>query len=127
MPASDGALKVPAAGDVIDEKYTVERVLGSGGMGVVVEARHALLGELVAIKFLHADARHRQSYGERFLREAKATLRIKSEHVVRIHDMGIAPGGHPYIVMEHLVGRDLALVLRDDGALAIQEAVDYVL
>jgi len=53
-------LPLPRIGDVVAEKYVIERVLGSGGMGVVVEARHKALGELVAIKFLRADARARR-------------------------------------------------------------------
>ncbi|MFO0668331.1 MAG: serine/threonine-protein kinase [Polyangiaceae bacterium] len=120
-------LPLPRIGDVVAEKYVIERVLGSGGMGVVVEARHKALGELVAIKFLRADAKKDPAVSERFLREAKATLRIKGEHVVRVHDIAMTPEGLPYIVMEHLSGIDLGAVLSDRGALPIAEAVDFVL
>src|SRR5262245_49426994 len=93
-------------GQVLDGKYRVERVLGRGGMGVVVAARHLVLDEAVAIKCL---AREVLSSGEavaRFEREARAALKIKSEHVVRVLDFGRLPSGSPYMVMEYLQGED---------------------
>ena len=90
-------LPLPRIGDVVAEKYVIERVLGSGGMGVVVEARHKALGELVAIKFLRADAKKDPAVSEHFLREAMATLRIIGEHVVRVHDIAMTLEGLPYI------------------------------
>lgn len=118
---------MPRIGDVVAGRYKVERILGSGGMGVVVEARHTALGELVAIKFLRADARKDPAMGERFLREAKASSQLKGEHVARVHDLGTTEAGHAYLVMEHLSGTDLAALIADRGALAVGEGVDYLL
>jgi hypothetical protein len=119
--------ELPKTGDVIAGKYRVERVIGMGGMGVVVAARHIELDEPVAIKMLLP---HVPATGEpvaRFLREAKAAIKIKSEHVVRVLDVGRTATGSPYIVMEYLDGYDLAQVLERSGPLPVEDTVDYVL
>jgi eukaryotic-like serine/threonine-protein kinase len=114
-------------GDILAGKYRVERLLGTGSMGVVVAAVHVELGQRVAVKFMrsagHVDADAR----ERFLREARAAVRLRSQHVARVLDVGTLDGGAPYIVMEFLEGRDLAALLKDDGPLALADAVEYVL
>ncbi|MRG90753.1 protein kinase [Polyangium spumosum] len=107
-------------------KYRVERVLGRGGMGVVVAARHVELGELYAIKFLLPNWAGDPVLRERFLREARAAARLRSEHVARVHDVGRMEGDVPYMVMEHLEGRDLKAVLREGGPLPVDQAVTYM-
>ncbi|WP_437964049.1 protein kinase [Sorangium sp. So ce260] len=114
-------------GDVLAEKYEVERVLGEGGMGVVVAARHLLLGERVAIKFLLPQARERADLVARFLREGQAAARIRSEHVTRVYDVGTLGRGEPYLVMEYLEGIDLKALLRERGPLPVELACDYLL
>ncbi|WP_437292973.1 protein kinase domain-containing protein [Sorangium sp. So ce426] len=116
-----------SVGDVLAEKYEVERVLGEGGMGVVVAARHLLLGERVAIKFLRPQARERADLVARFLREGQVAARIRSEHVTRVYDVGTLARGEPYLVMEYLEGTDLKAVLRDRGPLPSALACDYLL
>ncbi|HKP58474.1 MAG TPA: protein kinase [Polyangiales bacterium] len=113
-------------GYVLGEKYQVERVLGRGGMGVVVAARHLQLHEPVAIKFLLPEFQNTEAVG-RFLREAWAATKIKSEYVVRVTDVASLPGGAPYIVMEYLDGQDLASALRQDGPMPIEQTVELVL
>jgi serine/threonine-protein kinase len=115
-----------AAGQVIDGKYRVERVLGTGGMGVVVAATHLELGQPVAIKFLLAEGVGRPEVSARFIREARAAASIRGEHVARVLDVGRLENGAPYIVMEYLQGRDLEQMLRN-GPLPIEDAVDYVI
>src|SRR5262245_55701808 len=102
-------------GEILAGKYKVEGVLGAGGMGVVVAARHLQLGERVAIKFLLPQALARDDVVKRFLREAQAAARIRSEHVARVFDTGTFNNGAPYLVMEYLDGRDLSAVLRAGG------------
>jgi serine/threonine-protein kinase len=114
-------------GDVLAGKYRVEHVLGEGGMGLVVSATHLALDERVALKFMRADALGRDDGVQRFLREARAAVRLKSEHVARVLDVGTLDTGAPYIVMEHLEGSDLSDVLAARGTLPLAEAVDYVL
>jgi serine/threonine-protein kinase len=105
----------------------VERVIGAGGMGVVVAARHLELNELRAIKYLQPSARADDEAPLRFLREARAASRLRSEHAVKVHDVGRFDGGEPYMVMEYLEGRDLKAELARRGPFAVADAVDYVL
>src|SRR5262245_30981682 len=114
-------------GDVLAGKYLVERVLGVGGMGVVVAATHTQLDQRVAIKFLLPSMLSNREVVERFQREARAAAKIKSEHVVRVSDVGTLDSGIPYIVMEFLEGGDLGELLSRRGILPIPLAIDYLL
>ena len=116
-------------GDVLAGKYRVERVLGSGGMGYVVAARHLQLDQLVAMKFLRrngAGLDETEATG-RFLREAKAVVRLRDEHVAKVFDVGTLETGEPYIVMEYLDGCDLAALAKQRGQIPVSEAVEYVM
>ncbi|MGH7329874.1 MAG: protein kinase domain-containing protein, partial [Polyangiaceae bacterium] len=125
-PAKETAHSVQA-GDVLDGKFRVERVLGEGGMGVVVAATHLALGQLVALKFMLPQALSSKDNVARFEREARAVVRLRSEHVARVSDVGRLQNGAPYIVMEFLEGTDLDHVIEHAGALPIDVAIDYVL
>jgi serine/threonine protein kinase len=115
------------AGDILAGKYRVERVLGAGGMGVVVAAHHLQLDEKVAIKFLLPEMlAHSEAVG-RFAREARAAVKIKSEHVARVLDVGTLETGAPYMVMEYLEGGDLGNWLKQRGPLAVEQAVEFLL
>jgi serine/threonine-protein kinase len=114
-------------GDVLAGKYRVERVIGVGGMGVVVAAHHLQLARRVALKFLLPEACSQPGAVERFLREARAAAQIGSEHVTRVSDVGTLETGAPYMVMEYLKGSDLAALIKARGRLSIQEAADFVL
>jgi hypothetical protein len=114
-------------GDVLLGKYRVEHVLGQGGMGLVLAARHLDLGELFAIKLLLPEALGDPDAADRFLREARAAARLKGEHVVRVQDVGRLPSGAPYMVMEHLMGSNLKELIRTRGPLPVDQAVTYVL
>jgi serine/threonine-protein kinase len=113
-------------GDVVAGKYRVDRVLGEGGMGIVVAATHLHLEQKVALKFLLPSMAAEADIVQRFLREARAAVKIHSEHVARVLDVGTHEGS-PYMVMEYLEGGDLAQVLAVRGALPAGEAVGYVL
>jgi eukaryotic-like serine/threonine-protein kinase len=126
MTSTDKPAQAVQPGDVLADKYRVERVLGQGGMGVVVLAEHIELRERVAIKFLLDSTGENAELAERFIREARAAVRIKSEHVVRVIDVGRLPTGAPYMVMEFLEGEDLSQRLLA-GRVPIEDAVDYVI
>jgi len=115
------------AGQILGGKYRVDRVLGAGGMGMVVAATHLQLDERIAIKFLLPEALRNPEAVARFGREAKAAVKIRGEHVARVIDVGTFDNGAPYMVMEHLDGRDLAALIHERGALAPADAVDAVL
>jgi serine/threonine-protein kinase len=114
-------------GDVLAGKYHVERVLGAGGMGMVVAARHVQLDQNVAIKFLLPHMLANPEAVARFSREAKAAVRITNEHVARVFDVGTLETGAPYMVMEYLDGLDLGEFLGQRGPLPIDQAVEFVL
>jgi serine/threonine-protein kinase len=114
-------------GDLLAGKFRVERVLGAGGMGVVVEATHVTLKDRVALKFLRAARFADETTIARFLREAQAAAKIKSPHVARVVDVGTLENGSPYMVMEFLEGTDLGTVLEQSGVLPMQTAITYLL
>lgn len=114
-------------GEVVGGKYRVERVLGAGGMGVVVAATHLELGQSVALKFILQEALTGPGSVERFMREARAAVRLKSEHVARVYDVGRDHEDRPYMVLELLEGQDLARVNKQKGPLPVADAVEYVL
>ncbi|HSU42341.1 MAG TPA: serine/threonine-protein kinase [Polyangiaceae bacterium] len=114
-------------GDLLAGKYRVESVLGEGGMGYVVAALHEQLEQRVAVKLLVPELAQDQDAAARFLREARAAVRIQSEHVARVLDVGELEGGAPYMVMEFLSGRDLAHELEARSTFEIGPAIDYVL
>ncbi len=110
-------------GDVLADKYRVERVLGQGGMGLIVAATHVELDERVAIKFLLGVPS--EASARRFLTEARAAAKVKNEHVCRAFDFGRTETGEPYIVMEYLEGRDLGDELAARGPLPAAEVADW--
>jgi len=111
----------------IADKYVVERLIGEGGLGVVVAAKHVHLDQRVAIKYLRPKALATRAVAERFLREARLAAKIRSEHIVHVYDVGTLPDGAPYMVMEYLAGTDLGRMLNASGPLPVDRAVDYVL
>ena len=115
MTSKACAAKSPARGKILAEKYRVERTLGAGGMGIVLAATHIQLNERVAIKLLHPDLGLNGARYLRFVREARAVSGIRSEHVVRVFDLGTLDDGSPYIAMEFLHGVDLATLLEQEG------------
>ena len=114
-------------GTVVAGKFRIERVIGEGGMGVVLAAHHLLLGRTVAIKLLKPAALAHPDIVTRFGNEARSASRIQSEHVARVLDVGALDSGEPYMVMEYLDGSDLLKYARQRGPLGIEEAVDYLL
>jgi len=126
MPVAPHELPV-SPGDVVDGKYRVESILGIGGMGFVVAATHVELSQQVAIKFLLPEFATRPEAVARFQREAQSAARIRNDHVAKVFDIGRMQGVGPYLVMEYLVGSDLAAELQTWKILAVQDAVDLLM
>jgi len=121
-------MSLPVAhGTVIDERYRIDRVIGEGGMGVVMLATHLVLGQPVAIKFLRHDATIDADAVKRFVREAQAAAKVQSEHIVRVHDVATLPNGAPYLVMEYVEGDVLSALLSSHGPLPVRDAVRYAI
>ncbi|MBM4357919.1 MAG: protein kinase, partial [Deltaproteobacteria bacterium] len=117
--------KLVAPGTVVSGKYRIDRVIGVGGMGVVMEAWHLDFDERIAIKFLSPALCTNHEAVARFEREARVLFKIKSPHVCRVLDIGRLPGGSPFLVLEFLEGEDLANRLTHRKASPIQDAIDW--
>ncbi len=120
-------MSTPKDGDVIAGKFRIERMLGQGGMGIVFAAHHLHLGRTVAIKLLLPAALEHEELVARFANEARSASRIQSEHVARVLDVGTLGTGEPYMVMEYLEGLDLSKLIKRQGPLGIEDAVEYLL
>ena len=120
---SAGEIRV---GDVVLGKYRVDRVLGQGAMGCVLAVTNVDLETGFAIKIMKP-SKAREEWQARFVREAKIAARLRSEHVVKVLDVGTTPEGEAYMLMEHLVGRDLSAELQARGVFSVMEAVGHVL
>jgi len=125
--SSDLRIEGLGEGTTISGKYRIERVIGEGAMGVVLAARHVELDEQVAIKFIRPEMHALPDVLSRFAREAKASAHLKSEHVAKVLDVGVATPIGPYIVMEYLDGQNLATVLQSGGPLPVRRAAEYLM
>lgn len=114
-------------GTILDGRYQIESVLGAGGMGVVLRAKHLALRQTVAIKVPLLGVAAESHTVERLLREARAAVRLRSEHVCRVLDVGSTPTGLPYIVLEHLDGVVLSSYLRRKKTLSIAQTWRFLL
>jgi eukaryotic-like serine/threonine-protein kinase len=119
--------KFTGIGAVLAGKYRMERVVGTGGMGVVAVARHLRLGSRVAVKFMLPRPGDSERSVARFLKEARTASRITNPHVARVFDVDLRDDGFPYIVMEYLQGDTLAAAIRRDSALDVPGSVDDLL
>jgi serine/threonine-protein kinase len=113
-------------GATVGERYVIERLLGRGGMGLVLEARHRELEQKVAIKVILPEYAANNVVAARFMREAKLAARVTGRHLVRVFDVGRLASGMPYLVMELLSGNDLEAEVARRGPLPVEEAVDYI-
>ena len=120
--------KDPRIGLILDSKYKLLESLGHGGMGAVFRAERLHIGDEVAVKLLHHDLVREQKALERFRREAQTAARIRHPNVVSIHDVndGAADGTEAYIVMELVQGMSLGELLRREGRLSPQRAVQLM-
>jgi len=115
----------PAAiGAVLAGKYEVKRLIGKGGMGSVYEGLHVEIGKRVAIKLLETEHSRAEEIAARFRREGRAASRVESDHVVQVFDVGEDPVHGLYMVMEFLVGEDLAARLEREKLLDVPVALD---
>ena len=115
-----------APGVTVAGKYTLERVVGEGGMGVVWAARHVVTHKACALKFLKERRAQDPKSHERLLREARAACTVRHPHVASVHDLLELPSGAPFIVMDLLEGESLARRIAREGSLAPKEAIAIV-
>jgi serine/threonine protein kinase/tetratricopeptide (TPR) repeat protein len=115
------------AGSVIDNRYTIERLVGAGGMGSVYLARQHAMDRPVALKILHPRLGEDRSAAQRFNVEVRATARLRSPHTITVHDFGQTERGSLYLTMEYLEGTTLASLIDHSGALEPARAVRIAL
>lgn len=123
MPVTDAAQGADALiGRVIDSRFRILRIIGTGGMGSVYLAEHVGIGKRVAIKVLRADLRAHPELVSRFRREAMAVSKLADPHSITVFDFGMWKG-LVYLVMEYLRGADLATILEREGRLDVPRAL----
>jgi serine/threonine protein kinase len=115
-----------AIGSVLDDRYRIDAVLGTGGMGRVYRAEHTKIGKMVAIKVLHADLNRNREAAQRFQREAIASGRLDHPNIVGVSDFGVLDDGACYLVMEVLEGESLGDRLARDNRVHWVEALDIM-
>ncbi len=127
----DAAVQAASAEDsliglALDNKYRIVRVIGRGGMGVVYEAEHTTLGKRVAIKLMLEKYTGDSEAVARFSREALAASRIGNPHIIDVMDIGTAPDGRSFVVMELLSGAPLSKIIEDHGPMPPQRAISIM-
>jgi eukaryotic-like serine/threonine-protein kinase len=110
-------------GDLLAGRYRIARVIGRGGMGLVLEALHVDLGERVAVKVLLPEFAANAEVAERFMQEARTSAKLRSPHVARVFDFGLRDDGSAYLVMDFLEGETLGARIERVGALPIVDAL----
>src|SRR5688572_18823210 len=110
-------------GTDLDGRYHLEDLLGKGGMGAVLRARHLFMDQAVAIKVLRPSLARDPNAARRFLREARGTLKVESEHAVKVLDFAITEDGLLYMVLELLDGRTVGAEVYNDGPLPLRRAL----
>lgn len=114
-------------GQVIDGKYRIVRLLGTGGMGAVFEGENIRIRRRVAIKMLHAGVSDQVDVVRRFEREAQAAALVGSEHICEVLDLGLLPDGTRYMVMEYLDGETLGSRITRSGRLSPAQSTPLLL
>ena len=110
-------------GSVINDRYKIIKLVGTGGMGSVYLAEHEILRKKVAIKILHYEQSKRKDTVERFKREAIAASNIGQDNIVDVTDFGYTEEGNAYFVMEYVEGRSLADVMKEKRIVPLEFAV----
>ncbi|MBL8621043.1 MAG: serine/threonine protein kinase [Myxococcales bacterium] len=110
-------------GTELDGRYRIDALLGSGGMGAVFRGYHRFMDQAVAVKVLRPHLARDPSAVKRFVREARGTLKIASDHAVKVLDFAVTDAGLLYMVLELLDGRTVGAELTSDGVIAPRRAV----
>lgn len=120
--------RLPNVGQVIDERYRVESVIATGGMGVILRAEHLAMERKVAIKLLHPQiAAADETVVERFHREVQLAKTLDHRNTIRLYDSGRTQEGLLFVAMEYLEGETLDELLARRGALRVWRAVDIAM
>ena len=114
---------------LIGDRYQLGNSIGTGGMSDVYVATDTLLGREVAVKMLKIDMARDENFRQRFRKEAQNSARLNHPNIVAVYDTGetLVEGiSIPYIVMEHIKGRDLRAIVREEGPLRPEKAAELL-
>ena len=128
-PVDGAALQAtsdPHIGETLAEKYLIEELIKTGGMGSVYRGKHVLMDKRVAIKVLRPSLAVDNDVVARFSREAKAASRISHPHAVTVTDFGESENGVVFLVMEYLDGQTLKEVIKSEGAMSLERTAEIV-
>ena len=116
-------------GELIDERYQLNRKLATGGMASIYEALDTRLDRKVAVKIMHAHLAQDEQFVDRFIREAKAAAALSHPNIVAVQDQGWNRNGTPaiFLVMELIEGDTLREHLNEQGRLTIRDGVKFLL
>lgn len=117
----------PLVGRVVGGSYLLQEVVGVGGMGRVYKAEQSTLGRTVAVKVIHPHLLGDEQTVARFYQEARASSRLNHPNSVSIIDFGRTDDGILYLAMEFLSGKDLALVMHEEGPLAVERVCNILI
>jgi eukaryotic-like serine/threonine-protein kinase len=109
-------------GMVVRGKYEILEKIGAGGMAAVYRVRHLAFGEIRAMKVVAAKLCDDEGFLKRFRTEAVVTRRLQHPNAVRVDDLDVTEDGRPFIVMEHVQGKNLREVIREEGAFEVARA-----
>ena len=118
-------IELDAVRKAFDERFTVEALLGRGGMGNVYKARERTLDRYVALKIVPEHRSGDEQFIERFRREARIAARLRHPRIVSVHEVGMM-GTFPYFSMDYIEGGTLRAVIERRGALAPEDAISIV-
>ena len=115
-------------GELIDNRYLLQRLIASGGMASIYSALDTRLDRPVAVKIMHAHLANDEAFVSRFIKEAKATAALSHPNIVSIQDQGWNQGGPPavFIVMELVEGTTLRDLLNETSPLSIEQAFQII-
>ncbi len=106
-------------GTILDGRFVIEEVLGSGGMSVIYKARQLRVNRHVAIKTLRIQTEAKPIYKERFEREINSLCSLNHPNIVTVYDCIVGPDDQPYVVMDYLRGRSLEALIKSEGPLVV--------
>ncbi|MFQ3565450.1 MAG: protein kinase [Aggregatilineales bacterium] len=108
---------------VLNNRYRLVAQQGSGGMAVIYKAIDQALGRTVAVKILRPSLTNDPAFLARFRNEARSVANLAHPNIVTVHDVGNDGSTH-YIVMEFVEGLDLKRIIKTEGALAVERALN---